>query len=410
MPRFLGELISVDKAIEKALSSIELRLDTIETSVWDAMGLLLAEDIRATHDQPPFDRSAVDGYAVKSEDTIGASQLNPAQLRIKGLMRPGDKPSKYTVGYGEAVEVSTGAPLPVGADAVVMYEDTSRVGEYVEIYRPVAPYDNVSKRGEDYRAGEILVSRNTLLKPWDLAIIASNGFDKVKVYEKIRIGIICTGGEVVEPGGEAGEGEVYNSTGVLVKNYLDQMSFVETKYYGVIGDDPGLVRDFLEHAIRENHMVITCGGAGVSDVDVVKDTIESIGEYIFRGVALRPGRPTSLAVVNGKPVFMLSGYPVAAWTGLEALVKPLLYKWLGLNEPPKPVVKARVKKRVPNVIGYRSYIRVRLWFENGEYVVEPYMLRGSGVLSSLVKSNAYIVIPEDMEGFQEGDIVDAILL
>ena len=409
LSRFLEKLISVDEAVVKAVDSIVLRLERVEVSVWNALGLILAEDVVARFDQPPFNRSAVDGYAVKSSDTFGASQLNPVRLRLIGTMATGDTPDKYVLGYGEAVEVSTGAPLPEGADAVVMVEDTNRFGEYVEVYKPVAPYENVSKKGEDYRRGEVIVSRNKILAPWDLAIIASNGYDKVVVYEKLRVGIMCTGNEVVEPGFKAGSGEVYNSTGVLVKNYLAQHSFIEPRYYGVFSDDYSVVRDALEKIIAENHVAITCGGAGVSDVDVVRDVIGDLGEYVFRGVAMRPGRPTSLALVEGKPVFMLSGYPVAAWTGLEALVTPILYRVLGLQPPVKPVVKARLKRRVPNVIGYRSYIRVRVWVENGEYMAEPYMLRGSGVLSSLVKSNGYIVIPENTEGYQEGDLVEVTL-
>lgn len=410
MSRFLEKLVSVDYAIEKAIASFKLKLDVVETSVWSASGLVLAEDIFALHDQPLFHRSAVDGYAVRSIDTIGASPLNPVRLKVTGVVKPGDKPGKYSVGHGEAIEIYTGAPLPEGANAVIMYEDTSRIDDYVEIYKSIAHYENVSKKGEDYRVGELLLKHNTVLKPWDLAIIASNGFNCVRVYEKLRIGIICSGDEIVEPGEEIISAETYNSTCVLIKNYLDQISFVETRYYGVISDDPDLIRDYLLNAVEENHIVILSGGAGVSNIDIARDIAGLLGKYVFRGIALRPGRPTSLVNINDKPVFLLSGYPVAAWAALEAVVKPLIYKWVGVTEPSKPVVKARVKRRIPNVIGYRSYIRVKLFRENNEFYVEPYMLRGSGVLSSLVRSNAYIVLMEDTEGYQEGDIVEAILL
>ncbi len=411
MTKFLGKLIDIDTAIEKAVSTInDLGLDVVETSIWESVGRVSAEDVEATVDQPRYDRSAVDGYCVKAEDTYGSTPNNPAKLVVKGSMKPGDPPDKYSIGYGEAVEVSTGTPIPPGCDAVVMAEDVGHVDKYIEIYRPVPRYANISRRGEDYRVGETIVSRNKLLKPWDLAIIASSGYDKIRVYEKIRVGLICSGSEIVEPGQLLGVGQIYNSTGVLVKNYLDMISFIETHYYGVYPDQENVLEEALSKALEENHVVITCGGAGVSGVDVVRDIVGEKGVYVFRGVAMRPGRPTSLAVIDGKPVFMLSGYPVAAWTGLEALFKPIIYRLMGLDQPVNPSVEAFLVKRVPNTIGYRSYIRVRLWREDGRYFVEPYMLKGSGILSSLTRSNAYIVIHEDLEGYEAGDKVVAYLL
>jgi len=410
LPRLLSQLVSVEEAVRKALERVSIKLGVEEVSVWNALGRVLAEDVVAPVSQPPFHRSAVDGYAVRSQDTYGASPLNPAVLRVKGFMHTGDTPDKYALQPGEAVEVSTGAPLPVWADAVVMYEDAKRVGDVVEVYRAVAAFENVSRMGEDYRAGEVVVPAGRVLKPWDLAMIASCGLSRVRVYEKVRVGVVCTGSEVVEPGFPVKPGEVYNSTCVLAVNYLKQLGFVEPRYYGVFGDDPSVIRDVVLNALSENHVLVTCGGAGVSDQDAVVEAVRSLGEFVFRGVAIRPGRPTSLALVGGKPVFTLSGYPVAVWTALEAVVAPVLYLVLGLEEPAKPTVKARLNRSVPNVIGYRSYIRVRVWREGSEYVAEPFMLRGSGVLSSLVKSSGYIVVPENSEGFQEGDIVEVVLL
>ncbi|MET1159574.1 MAG: gephyrin-like molybdotransferase Glp [Thermoprotei archaeon] len=410
MYRFLGELVSVDEAIEKAVNMLGgLELGVVEESVWSACGHVLAEDIIAGFDHPEYDRSAVDGYAVIAEDTYGASPLNPVRLRVVGILRPGDTPNKHSIGHGEAVEVSTGAPLPRGANAVVMAEDTSRDGEYVDIYRQVAPYANVSRRGEDYTKGEVLVSKNTLLRPWHLGIIASTGVDKVKVYEKIRIAIFTTGDEVVEPGYRRVAGKLYNSTGVLVKNYLEEIPFAKPLYYGVYPDKKSILENVLLRLIEDHHVVVVTGGAGISGQDVIQDVVEKHGTWVFRGVAMRPGRPTSLALVDNKPVFLLSGFPVAAWTGLEALVTPILYRLMGLNPPVKPTIRAVLTRRTPNVIGYRSYIRVRVWRENGNYYAEPYMLRGSGVLSSLVKTNGYLVIPEDNEGFEKGDEVDIVL-
>ncbi|RLG79177.1 MAG: molybdopterin molybdenumtransferase MoeA, partial [Thermoprotei archaeon] len=261
----------------------------------------------------------------------------------------------------------------------------------------------------DYRKGEILIGRKRVLKPWDLGIIASSGYRYIRVYERLRIGIFSTGSEIVEPGNPRRPGEIYNSTGVLVKAYLDGLRFVATRYYGVYPDDRRAVENILDKALRDNHVVVVTGGAGVSKADVVRDVVSSSGEFVFRGIAIRPGRPTSLAVVDQKPVFMLSGYPVAAWTALEAVVVPAIYRSLELEPPVKPSVKAKLARRVPNTIGYRSFIRVSVWRKHGRYYAEPYMLRGSGVLSSLVRTNGYIVLDENSEGYEKGEEVTVYL-
>jgi molybdopterin molybdotransferase len=414
MPKLLGKLVSVDEAVERLTNILRektiSKLRILSSNIWNSNGLILAEDFTAKIDQPIYDRAAVDGYAVISSDTTGASPLNPVILRVKGYMSPGMRPSDISISSGEAVEITTGAPLPLGADAVVMFEDTNRKDDFAEIYKPVASGANVSKRGEDYRRGELLISKNTLLKPWHLAIIASNGVKDVNIYERIRIGIIVSGNELLEPGSRYVEGKIYNSTGVLVKNYLDNISFVETRYYGIFPDKREALENILFKILGENHLVITTGGTGVSDEDVIRDIVSDYGRWVFRGVAMRPGRPTSVAVIGDKPVIMLSGYPVAAWTGLEAIVNPALYLAWRIDPPRRPTIRGIITRRIPNTIGYRSYIRVHISRgKDQRYYIEPYMLKGSGVLSSLVKTNGYIILYEDLEGYEEGDEAEAFL-
>ena len=411
-PKYLGKLISVDEAVKLVLEKTRLELSTKLIDIYSALNHILAEDIYAEYDAPAYDRSAVDGYAVRSIDTVGASPLNPAILRVKGIIRPGDDPEKYFVGENEAVEITTGAPLPLGADAVVMYEDTHRTDDIVEVYKAVPMYANVSRKGEDYKKNELLVKNNTLLTDRFLAIIASTGIRKVRVYEKIKIGLITTGNELVEPGHKLKPGKIYNSTSVLVKTYLEKHApFTLIKYYGIYPDNYRVLTEVLSKAINENHIVITTGGTGVSSEDVIRDVIENNGEWIFRGVALRPGRPTSAALVSNKPIFMLSGFPVAAWTALESIVLKTLYLLHGLNPPSRCSVKARLTRRVPNTVGYRTYIRVSIREDKDRgLIAEPYMLKGSGILSSLTKSNGYIVLRENVEGYEEDDIIDVYLL
>lgn len=410
MAEFLAELVRVDEAVEMSLRAIgRIDLEVESVSVWRGLDRVLAEEVYAPIDHPSYSKSYVDGYAVRAADVQGSSPYNPAILRVKGTLRPSDGPERYSVERGETVEVYTGSPLPVGADAVVMHEDAIRRGDYVEIVRPVPKYSNVSLVGEDYKRGELLVSKSTLLKPQHLAIIASAGLSTIRVYERVRVGILCSGSEVIEPGHADGGVGVYNSTGVLIKSYLDQHGFLETKYYGIYPDSEGVVESAILRAVSENHIVVTSGGAGFSDNDVVFRVISRLGRFVFRGVAMRPGKPTSLAIVNSRPIFVLSGYPVAAWTALEAIVVPVVHKLLGLGVPRRTIVRAKLKRRVPNAVGFRSYVRVRVFAENGEYFSDPYMIRGSGILSSLVRTNGYVVLPEDVEGLEEGEVVDVHL-
>ncbi len=406
----LKDLKRIDEVVETATRRIKFSLGVEEIHILDALNRIIAEDYYARLDRPRYDRSSVDGYAVRSVDVVGASPFNPVILRVKGVLTAADTPEKYAVGEGEAVEVFTGAPIPPGADAVVMVEYTKRIGNEIEIYKPVRFHGNVSRHGEDFKKGDLLVKKNTLLRPWHIAVIAANGDDKVRVYEKLRIGVISTGSEVVEPGHELGEGGLYNSTAYLVTSYLRDMGFTSVRYYGNFPDEKEVIREAILHALEENHVVVTIGGTSMGGTDYVKDVVMEMGEWIARGVAMRPGRPTSIGLIDGKPVFLLSGYPVAAWTGLEALVRPILYRSLGLREPPRPVIRGRLLVKIPNTVGYRSYIRVMVEKRDDGYVVEPFMLKGSGILSSLVKSNGYIVIPEDTEGYSEGEEVEVHLL
>ena len=405
MPKFLGKLIGVDEAINRLAKVLPKELPIRSAELVNSLGCYPAEDIVARIDMPEFDRSAVDGYAVRSIDVQGASVNNPAVLRIVGSMKPGDKPGKHVVGPGEAVEIHTGAPLPRGADAVVMYEDAMKMGDEVEVYSPVSPYANVSRKGEDFSKGSVIVPRGERIRAQHIGIIASNGIDRVRVYGRLSAAIISTGNELLEPGKPYIEGKIYASTGYLVKAYLEETGLFKADYLGIYPDDYDAIREAIEYATWRYDIVLTTGGTSVSESDVVRDVVEDLGEWVFRGVAMRPGRPTSLALVNNKPVLMLSGYPVAAWTGLELILRQAMINKYGLRGLERPVAVAVLRRSLPNRVGYTSLIRVRLIY--GDYIiyVEPYMLKGSGILSSLSRSYGYVIIPGHIEGYAEGEKV-----
>lgn len=404
---------TINQVLSEALVFIKHRPRVTEVNIDDAVGKFLAEDIYSNIDVPPFNRSAVDGYAVRSIDTFGSSPTNPAVLRVKGYLGVGEDPSKYTVNQGEAVEIATGAPLPMGADAVVMYENTSRRGDYVEVYRPVAPMDNVSRIGEDVSRGELVFRRGTRVKPWDLGVLASMGIMRVKVYEP-RVMLIVTGNELVELEDAVkhglAPGKVINSTRFVLSSMLRELGCVVD--YVKLPDNENAIRETVAKALTDHDAVVTTGGASVGKVDYTIRAVMGLNpEYINHGLAIRPGKPNSIAVKDGKPVFMLSGFPVASLTGFEVLVKPILLKMMEASDEPRPRVRGILTRRVATPINTRSFVRVRVYVgSDGKIYVEPLALTGSGVLTTLVKGNGILIVPENREGYDEGDEVEVELI
>ncbi|WP_148682337.1 gephyrin-like molybdotransferase Glp [Pyrobaculum neutrophilum] len=374
-----------------------------------AVGRYASRDVVSPVDVPPFDRAAFDGYAVRSADTVGASRTNPALLRIVGKALPG-APYGGEVGPGEAVEVATGAPLPRGADAVVPYEEAAARGGQLEVYKAVPQFYYVSRRGEDVAAGEVVVRRGRRIKPWDVGVLASVGVKAVYVY-RLTAALISTGNELVElEEAPPPPGKVVNSTRHVVAAMLRELG-VEVHYLGVVPDDEEAIYRAVAEALRRFDLVITTGGVSVGEPDYVVKAVSRLKPEAFvHGIAARPGRPNSAAVVGGKAVVMLSGFPVASVVGFEVFVKPAVLKMVGGREEPLPVAKAVLTRRVTTPINVRSYVRVRVYKRGGRLYAEPLAVTGSGVLSTLTRGNGLLIVPESREGYDEGEEVEVALL
>jgi molybdopterin molybdotransferase len=404
-------LARVDDALRLLLAHTTHRPRPIEVDIEDSLNLISAEDVIAQSDFPPFDRSAVDGYAVRSSDTLGASLLNPVELRIVGEVEAGTDPSLMKpLGEGEAYIIYTGAPLPPGADAVVMAEDAFREGDVVKVQRQVTRYQNVSRKGEDFQAGKLVIRRGERVKPWHIAALASLNIRKVKVY-RLRVAILSTGSEVVELSDpRAGSpGTIINSTKPLLKSLLRADGY-EPLDLGTVPDDVELIANKLSIGLREADAVITTGGTSIGAYDVVPEAVRRLGKVLFNGVRMRPGKPTGAGVVDGKPVFMLSGFPVAGLAGYMAFVRPTLLHMTSSREEPLPRVKGVITRRVANIAGVRTYLRVKVRATGKGYEVEPLAITASGVLSTLTEANGLLIIPEDVEGYDEGDEVEVVLI
>ncbi|RDD53502.1 MAG: molybdopterin molybdenumtransferase MoeA [Candidatus Korarchaeota archaeon NZ13-K] len=406
MSRLFKELRRVEDALSIVYRYIE-PLPSERVSTDEALGRVLAEDVISPMDIPPYDRVAFDGYAVRAEDTFGASQDNPVVLKIRGTSFPGEE-FEGEISAMEAVEVSTGAPLPKGADAVVPLEHSRRLGDHVEILKQVAPGANVDRAGSDLRAGDLVLRKGTQVGPFELLALASLNVTEVSVIRRPMVCLIAIGNELVELGSELRRGSVVNSNVLGVRALIEELA--DVRYLGICRDDVYSLRDRLS-SCSDCDIIVTIAGSSVGERDYLKDAIELMGGSILvRGLSMMPGRPTSLAIVNGKILVGLPGYPVSAMIATMEVLLPILQKLSGIEgHPVRTSVRARLSKRVPSSPGVRHYVRVKLMREGGEYRALPVRIGGAGIVSSLVRSDGFLIVPEEVEGYEEGEYVDVIV-
>jgi molybdopterin molybdotransferase len=401
--RGFQKLTTIEEALQMFFSNLKIEnLKTAVVPLHEALNRVLAEDIVARKDLPRFDRSAVDGYAVRAENTVEASQFKPKTLHIT---------DKYEVNSGQAKQVWTGTPIPKGANAVVMLENTKRVNTKIEVWTSVTPGENISKKGEDISKGEVSLKAGTRLKPQHLGLLAALGNAKVKVFEKPKIAILATGNELVEIGEKPKEDQIWEVNRLVLSSLCHELG-AEPVDLGIAKDDAEEIFEKIKVGLEKADAVITTGGTSVGASDLVPEAVNRIGKpgVIVHGVAMRPAMPTALAIANGKPIIILSGNPVAAMIGFEVFVKPLICRMLGLKrEERRPVVKAKMVRRISTFLGRKTFVRVRVFQHNGEFFAEPISARGSGIISTMTKANGYVVVPENREGLEEGEIVSVNL-
>ncbi len=403
---FIKSVRKVSEVLDEIRHYVKHRPRIIRVHVESASGRILASDVVSLIDVPPYDRAVVDGYAVRAEDTFSASSSSPVILR---LVR------KSKIESGEAVEVAVGDPLPEGANAVIMREHVILKDSIVEVIKPAQEYLNVSRRGEDFRKGEVIISRGKVLDLIDIAAAVSCGHRELEVFD-LRAALICTGSELKDIDDISGiedirRGVVPNTTKYIIEWFLSRLG-VKLDYLGLVPDDEELIAEKVEHALDRYDLVITTGGLAVSARDLTYRAVERLKpEYIQRGLAIRPGRPTSIAVIRGKPVLMLSGFPLAALTGLYYVAPRVLEYLLGCKlHYYRVLVPARLATRITKPPHLRTLVRARLRLEDKSLVIEPLATTGSGLLSTLLRGNALIDVAEGLEGHDENEIVISELL
>lgn len=382
-----------------------IKREPVVRDLTQALGLEMVQDIVAEENVPGFARSTVDGFAVRSGDTFGASEETPSLLRVTGEVLVG-RPAEVGVGPGEAVAISTGGMIPEGADAVVMLEHTESLPDgRINILRPVAPAENVMREGEDVKQGQMILRAGHRLRPQDLGILAALGYREVTVWEPWRVGILATGNEIVPPEAKPGPGQVRDINSYTLYG-LVQSCGGEPKLYGIVPDDLGLLRERVSQALAENHIVLLSGGSSVGTRDL---TLQVLAEWeeqgiLFHGVSIRPGKPTLAAVIGDRMVFGLPGHPVSAMVSFELFVRPLLKYGYFKSPEEEPAVDAILSRKVSSNAGREDYVRVRLEPSEEGLLAVP-ILGKSGVISTMVKAEGFITIPLKKEGLEAGSPV-----
>ena len=397
---FLSKLDSLKNTI-KLIDDNQKTTDIEEISISEAHKRVLAEDIMAFHDSPPFDKSAMDGFAVIAENTFGASQSAPKSLKIIDAIGAGEFSDKK-VGENEAIVIATGAPVPEGANAVLMKEFTTTDGDDLTIYSQVTPGENVGPKAEDIKKGEKILSKNTFIRYQEMGLIASAGYNKVKVFKKPKVKLIITGNELVEPTkDEIDKAKIINSNQYTIKSMIEDSGAVCN--IGHAGDTFEEVKEAIEEASKEYDVIMTTGGTAISKGDVVLDVVDDLGEVLVHGVAIRPGKPFGAGLINDKIIFTFSGQPVAAMSQFDMFARKYLFEMQGRSFDFN-VVKRQSMLKIPSQLGRTDFIRAVSDDEFARHVLN----RGSGIIRSMVEANSYIIIDENDEGYQKDDIIDVV--
>ena len=403
--------IPVDVALDKFLSYMDiskLLSFTENVDLGDALGRVLADDLLSDIDVPPFIKAAMDGYAVLSKDTKGASSKQPILLDVIDSISAGQDVQSSVVS-GKAVAVATGGMIPDGGDAVVIVENTELVGNKVKIMDEVEQGKNLALKGEEVSKGQILLEKGTWLDAQDLGLVASVGVDKIPVLRKPKVAVIATGSELIEPGSKPGPGQIFESNRHVILGMVKEFGG-EVVDMGICRDEWDLISSKLRAALRFD-VVVVSGGSSVGEKDFIPNIIGKMGKpgLLVHGVAMKPGSPTALGILDNKPIIVTPGFPVSSYFAFYAFGRPLLFHMLKTKGPPTPTINARMLAGIDTHEGMRTFVRVKISRNDNCYFANPISATGARVLSTLTNSDG-IVIVDDLKRLEKNEEVNVILL
>ncbi len=393
-------LIPFEEARRIVLESIEPIEEIEEVSLLDALHRVLAEDIISPVDVPPFARAAEDGYAVIAQDTFGAGQYSPKELKLVGEINTGEF-KEIEVHSGECVKIATGAMIPKGANAVVRVEDTEESDGVVRVYRPVHPGFDVAPAGEDIKSGERVLMKGSYLDPPKIGVLAAMGIAKVRVYKKPEIAVLPSGNELLRPGEKIEKGKIYDVNTYTIASVIRENGG-EPIIYPFVMDDVGDIENKLVDALKYD-MVVFSGGSSVGDRDLLIDVVKKHAKLLFHGVQIKPGKPTWCA--KGKRViFGMPGFPASCLNDSYQFLAPAVRKMARLPPREERVIKVRMARRITSTLGRMQFFTVRV--EDG-YAYPAY--KTSGAITSMAASDGYIIIPENVDLVEKDEVVDVHL-
>jgi molybdopterin molybdotransferase len=404
----LYPVLSVEEALERVLGFFDL-LEPERVPILEALGRILAEDIRADVNIPPYTNSAMDGYAVQAADTMGATPESPRRLSMVGDLGAGYVSDK-AVEPGTTIRIMTGAPLPDGADAVVRFEDTDRDGDWVEVKVEVPVGKDTRAAGEDVRAGTLVLRRGSRIRAQEVGMAATLGRKEIVVTRRPRVGILATGDELVEVDEPLAPGKIRNANSYSNAAQVMQCGGIPV-LLGIARDQVEELTEMIRAGLAQGvDLFLTSGGVSVGDFDVVKEVLAAEGQMTFWRVRMKPGKPLAFGQIEGVPLLGLPGNPVSAMISFELFARPAIFKMLGATDWKRTTVEAVLMNEVSQKDDRRHYLRVRLEEEAGEWRAYLTGEQGSGILSSMIEANGLAIIPEDWTRAPAGSRVTVMLL
>jgi len=401
------KLLSIEEAkqiLEESLSPKPVGMEQV--SVSEAHNRVLANDVVAFIDVPPFHRATVDGYAVKAANTFGADEDRPVTVKLCGCVSVGETPS-IVVENGTTAEIVTGAPVPRGADAVVMLEYAVQEGDNILIYRPVAIGENVMKAGSDIHKDETVLKRGQRLSSREIGVLAALGWTRVEVYQQPRVAVISTGAEIAELGKPLPPGKIYDINAYTLSAAVLECGGKPVNF-GIVPDDIDRLKAVIKEALNSADLVVTSGGVSVGPSDMIPQALDQLGKpgVIVCGLASKPGKPTTIAMIDGKLVFSLPGHPTSSLLMFYQLVRPLIRGMAGKPEEEPSKVKATTTEKMFAARGRRTFVMVKLARDkSGRLLASPVPLGLSGAISTLAKADGFVEIRESQQFISMGDEV-----
>jgi putative molybdopterin biosynthesis protein len=413
-PKEFHQVVSIEEAKRRLAEHAPPRRRIEEVPLRQAAGRVLGRRIVADVDVPPFDRAAMDGYAVVAQDTFYADEERPVEIRMLGYIPAGEE-ERYSLQAGECFGIATGAPIPKGANAVVMVEYTQRGDgkeEGIQIFKPVAPGENIMPAGSDIMRGETVLREGTLISPRETGVMAALGMERIPVFSRPRVAIFSTGDEILPAGEPLSYGKIYDVNSQALADAVRENGG-DPSILGIIADDPASLSRRLREALEGGYdLILTSGGTSAGVGDIAYRIIDDLGDpgVLVHGIAIKPGKPTVIGAVAGRPIFGLPGYPTSAMIVFDVLVAPWIRSAAGLAERERKRVRAKTSLRLFSARGRHEYLTLHLVrSQTGDLSAYP-ILTGSGAITTLAEADGYVEIPENREMIPEGTELEVILL